>query len=60
MFGKDPQLFAYEPLHGFRDERDAVASGVAGSPTCSPGPRDDRRLLRVDVRVVYAASESAG
>lgn len=25
MFGKDPKMFAYEPLHGYRDERDAVA-----------------------------------
>jgi hypothetical protein len=25
MFGKDPALFAYEPLDGYRDERDAVA-----------------------------------
>ena len=24
-FGKDPRLFAYEPLHGYSDERDAVA-----------------------------------
>lgn len=24
MFGKDPDLFAYEPLDGYRDERDAV------------------------------------
>ena len=25
MFGKDPALFAYEPLDGWRDARDAVA-----------------------------------
>jgi hypothetical protein len=25
LFGKDPALFAYEPLHGYGDERDAVA-----------------------------------
>jgi hypothetical protein len=25
MFGKDPQMFAYQPLDGYRDERDAVA-----------------------------------
>ena len=25
MFGKDPALFAYEPLDGYRDEGDAVA-----------------------------------
>jgi hypothetical protein len=24
LFGKDPQMFAYEPLHGYRDHRDAV------------------------------------
>ena len=24
LFGKDPGLFAYEPLGGYRDERDAV------------------------------------
>jgi hypothetical protein len=24
MFGKDPLLFAYQPLDGYRDERDAV------------------------------------
>jgi hypothetical protein len=24
MFGKDPRLFAYEPLHGYRDDTDAV------------------------------------
>ncbi|HWT25021.1 MAG TPA: hypothetical protein VN213_16085 [Solirubrobacteraceae bacterium] len=24
LFGKDPELFAYEPLHGYRDDRDAV------------------------------------
>jgi hypothetical protein len=24
LFGKDPGLFAYEPLRGYRDERDAV------------------------------------
>jgi len=25
LFGKDPRLFAYEPLRGYADERDAVA-----------------------------------
>jgi hypothetical protein len=25
LFGKDPQLFAYEPLDGYRDARDSVA-----------------------------------
>ena len=25
FFGKDPRLFAYEPLDGYRDERDTVA-----------------------------------
>ncbi len=24
LFGKDPALFAYEPLHGWTDARDAV------------------------------------
>lgn len=24
MFGKDPAMFAYEPLDGYRDEHDAV------------------------------------
>jgi len=24
MFGKDPLMFAYAPLDGYRDERDAV------------------------------------
>lgn len=24
LFSKDPRLFVYEPLHGYRDERDAV------------------------------------
>jgi hypothetical protein len=24
MFGKDPRLFAYEPLHGYRHETDTV------------------------------------
>ena len=25
LFGRDPALFAYEPLDGYRDERDTVA-----------------------------------
>ena len=25
LFGRDPRLFAYEPLDGYGDERDAVA-----------------------------------
>jgi hypothetical protein len=25
LFGKDPWMFAYEPLNGYADERDAVA-----------------------------------
>jgi hypothetical protein len=25
LFGKDPRLFAYEPLNGYADARDAVA-----------------------------------
>jgi hypothetical protein len=25
LFGKDPRLFAYEPLNGYADDRDAVA-----------------------------------
>ena len=25
LFGKDPALFAYEPLHSYGDDRDAVA-----------------------------------
>ena len=25
LFGKDPRLFAYEPLEGWTDDRDAVA-----------------------------------
>lgn len=25
MFGKDPDMFAYEPLDGYRGERDSVA-----------------------------------
>jgi hypothetical protein len=25
LFGKDPRMFAYEPLNGYADERDAVA-----------------------------------
>ena len=24
MFGRDPRMFAFEPLHGYVDERDAV------------------------------------
>lgn len=24
LFGKDPEMFAYEPLHGWGDDRDAV------------------------------------
>lgn len=24
LFGKDLEMFAYEPLHGYRDDRDAV------------------------------------
>ncbi len=24
LFGKDPRLFVYEPLQGYRDDRDAV------------------------------------
>ncbi len=24
LFGKDPGLFVYEPVYGYRDERDAV------------------------------------
>ena len=24
MFGKDPRMFAYEPLDGYRDTRDTV------------------------------------
>ena len=24
MFAKDPELFAYEPMHGYADGRDAV------------------------------------
>lgn len=27
MFGKDPRMFAYQPLDGYRDERDTVAFG---------------------------------
>ena len=25
MFGRDPRLFAHQPLHAYRDDRDAVA-----------------------------------
>jgi len=25
FFGKDPRMFAYEPLHGYAGDRDAVA-----------------------------------
>jgi hypothetical protein len=37
MFGKDPRLFAYEPLHGYRDEHDTVPL---------PWDRLERDLLR--------------
>ena len=36
LFGRDPALFAYEPLHGYEGERDAVAL---------PWDQLERRLL---------------
>jgi hypothetical protein len=53
MFGKDPLLFAYQPLAGYRDERDAVelpwdhweaaarARGLAITDLLAEPPRDD-------------------
>jgi hypothetical protein len=50
LFGRDPHLFAYEPLHGYADARDAVelpwdelerealARGVAPADVIARGP----------------------
>ncbi len=57
MFGKDPALFAYEPLDGYGDQRDAIewawqrweqearerGLGVADLVAEAPPPDDPKR-----------------
>lgn len=37
MFDKDPKMFAYEPLHGYGDARDAVEPPTRGAQAASAG-----------------------
>jgi hypothetical protein len=38
LFGRDPRMFAYEPLHGYADARDAVALPWDGLESDLLGP----------------------
>jgi hypothetical protein len=52
LFGKDPHLFAYEPLNGYRDARDAEAPWA--------GREERARARGVGLAEVLAESPASG